>query len=196
LEGLVLEDLIRNVHTLFDDQLSAPPPVLLPAAETTSTSFPSDSFLSAELPQLPGADAIDPTIQRPQLVGVTPTLTQSSFSSLPSDVALDSRLTPSPTTLPAPLLGFPSSSTLVEGMEMNSQEQVTPEVRHTEVMELEAQRNYAPEVVSVPPTFVDEWRLRQSHLPSQPEAAMIPQSPPESVLSSMSDLPLSSVMSL
>jgi hypothetical protein len=196
LEGLVLEDLIRNVHTLFDDQLSAPPPFPLPAAETTSTPFPSGSSLRAELPQPSGVDAIDPTIQRPQLVGVTPTLTQSSFSSLPSDVALDSRLIPSPTTLPAPLLGFPSSSTLVEGMEMNSQEQVTPEVRRTEVVELEAQGSYSPEVMSVPPTFVDEWRLHQSQLPSQPEAAIIPQSPPESVLSSMSDLPLSSVMSL
>jgi hypothetical protein len=103
---------------------------------------------------------------------------------------------PHPTTFPGPFLRLPSSSTLVGGVETNSQEQVTPEVRGTEAVELEAQWNSPPEVVSVPPTFVDEWRLRQSQLPPQPEAATIPQSPPESVLSSTSDLPLSSVMSL
>jgi hypothetical protein len=189
-----LEDLIQNVHTLFDDQPAASPPAPLPVAETTS--FISGSFLSAEFPQLSGADAIDPNIRRVQLVRVIPTLTQSPFSSLPSGVALESRLTPSPTTFPGPFLRLPSSSTLVGGVETNSQEQVTPEVRGTEAVELEAQWNSPPEIVSVPPTFVDEWRLRQSQLPPQPEAATIPQSPPESVLSSTSDLPLSSVMSL
>jgi hypothetical protein len=41
---------------------------------------------------------------------------------------------------------------------------------------------------------VAEWRLRQSRLP--PDALTIPQSPPESVLSSLSDFPLSSATSL
>jgi hypothetical protein len=57
LEGLVLEDLIRNVLTLFDDQPSTSPPIPSPAAETTS-KVPSDSFLSAELSQPPEVDSV------------------------------------------------------------------------------------------------------------------------------------------
>jgi hypothetical protein len=196
-EGLVLEDLIRNAHTLFGDQPSTSPPVPPPAGETTST-FPSGS-LSAELPQPSGIDAIDPTIRRLGLIGVTPALTPSSFSSLPSDAALESRLSTSPTTLPGPVLGLPSSNTLVEGVdsEKNSQEQVTPEVRGTGAVESEALVNSPPsKVESVPPTSVTEWRLRQSQLPPQLGEVTIPQSPPESVLSSSSDLALSSVISL
>jgi hypothetical protein len=197
LEGLVLEDLIRNVHTLFDDQPSVSPPFPSPAAGTTSTSFPSDSLLSPELPQPSGVESINPTIQHLRLVEVVPTLTQSSFSSLPSDVALESRLTPSLSTLPGPPLGLPSSNTLVEGVETSSHGHVIPEVRGTEAVGSEALVNSPPpEDVSVLPMSVAEWRLRQSQLPPHPEAAMIPQSPPESVLSSMSDLALSSVMSL
>jgi len=195
---IVLKDLIRNVHTLFDDQPSTSPPVPSPpaVAETAST-FPSGSFLSAELPQPSEVDAMGPTTRCLGLVGVIPTSTHSSFSSVPSDVALESRLTPSPTALPSPLLGLPSSNTLLEGVETNSQEWVMPEVRGTEAVEPGALVNRPPpEVVSVPPTSVTEWRLCQSQLPPQPEAVTIPRSPPESVLSSTSDLPLSSVMSL
>jgi hypothetical protein len=50
-----------------------------------------------------------------------------------------------------------------------------------------------PEVVAA---FIAEWRLRQSQLPRQPEAVVVPQSPCESVLSSSSDATLSSDMSL
>jgi hypothetical protein len=194
LEGLVLEDLIRNVHTLFDDQPSTSLPVPSPAAETTST-FPSGSFLSTELPRPSEVDAIVGSgTGRPGLVSVTRTLAHSSFSSLPSDVALASRLAPSQT---GPQLGLSSSNILVEGVETNSQEQVTHEVRGTEAMEPEALANRPPpEVVSLPPTSVTEWRLRQSQLPSHPEAVTTPQSPPESVLSCTSDLALSSVTSL
>jgi hypothetical protein len=196
LEGLVLEDLIRNAHTLFDDRPSTSPPVPSPAAETTST-FPSGSLLNAESPHPSEIDTTGPTTRRLGLVGVTPTITQSSSSSLPSDVALESRLESSPTTFTRPLLGLPSSNTLVEGVEMNSQEQVTPEVRGTEAVAPEALVNGPPHVViSVPPTSVTEWRLRQSQLPPRPEAVTTPQSPPESVLSATSDLPLTSIMIL
>ncbi|KAN0139934.1 Rho GTPase activation protein [Lactarius tabidus] len=140
IKSLVLEDLIRNVHTLFDDQPSKSPPVPSPAAETTST-FPSGSLLGAELSQLSEVDVMGPNAQRLGPVGVTPSLTQSSFSSL-------------------------------------------------------SLANSPPEDVSVPPTSVTEWRLRQLQLPLQSEAVTTPQSPPESVLSSLSDLALSSVMSL
>jgi hypothetical protein len=54
-----LEDLIQNVHILFDDQPSTSPPVPSPAAETTST-FPSGSFLGAELSQLSEVDVMGP----------------------------------------------------------------------------------------------------------------------------------------
>jgi hypothetical protein len=193
LEGLVLEDLIRNAYTLFDDQPSTSLPVPSPAAETTST-FPSSSFLGAELSQLSEVDAMGPTARRLGLVGVAPSLTQSSFSSLPSDIALESSLTLSPTTLTGSLLGLPSPNTLVEGAETNLHEQVTPGVRHMAAVELGAFVNRPPpEVVSLSRTSVTEWRLRQSQLPPQPEAVTTPHSPPESVLSSTSDLPLSFV---
>ncbi|KAN0140274.1 hypothetical protein V8E53_002170 [Lactarius tabidus] len=196
IKGLVLEDLIRNVHALFDDQPSTSPPALSPAAETAST-FPSGSLLSAELLQPSEVDAMgSPTVCR-GLVGVAPTFTQSSLSFLHSNVALGTRLTPSPTALPSTRLGLLSSNTPLEGVETSSHGQVIPEVRGTEAVGPEALVNSVPlEDVSVLPTSVTEWQLRQSQLLPQPEAAMIPQSPPESVLSSMSDLALSSVVSL
>ncbi|KAN0140300.1 Rho GTPase activation protein [Lactarius tabidus] len=126
IKGLVLEDLLRNVHTLFDGRPSTSLLVPSPPAETTST-FPSGSFFGVELSQLSKVDVMDPTTLRQGLVGVTPSLTQSSFSSLPSDVALEINLTPSPTTLSGPLPGLPSSNALVGLVETNSQEQVKPE---------------------------------------------------------------------
>ena len=123
LQGLVLEDLIRHVHTLFDDQPSTSPPVPSPAvdaaADTTSSTFPSGSVLDAELPLPSEVDATGTTTRRLRTTGVIPTSSPSSFSSLASDVTLESRLTPSPTALPSPLLG---PNTLVEGVETNSQE--------------------------------------------------------------------------
>ena len=57
-----------------------------------------------------------------------------------------------------------------------------------------------PQEVSAPTTPsgrpVAEWRLHQSRRPPHPDAPTIPPSPPESVLSSMSDFPLSSATSL
>jgi hypothetical protein len=154
-----LEDLIRNVHTLFDDQPSTSLPLPSPAVETT----PSGSFSGAELSQRSEVDAMGPTTRRLGLVGVTPSLTQSSLSSSPSDFVLESSLTQSPTAFPGPL---PSSSTLVEGVERNSQERVTPEVRGMVAVEPEALVNGPPpEVVSLPPTSVTEWQLRKSQLP-------------------------------
>ena len=118
-----MEDLIRNVHTLFDNQPSTSPPVPSPAAEaaaeTTSSTLPSGSVLGVELPQPSEVVDTDSTIRHPGITRATPTSNRSSFSSLPSDVTLESRLTPSPTALPSPLLG---PNTLVEGVETNSQE--------------------------------------------------------------------------
>ncbi len=194
-----MEDLIQNAHTLFDERPSPTPPVPSPdGAEITST-YTYGSFLSPELPQPAEIEAMGSTTRhRPGLVGGIPTSTQSSFSSLPSDAAMESHLTPSPTPLLSPLLGLPSSQTLTEGVETTPQEQVPvviPEASGTKAVETLANSTPA-EVVSVPPTSVAEWRLRQSRLSPHPEAVTIPQSPPESVLSTTSDFPLSSATSL
>jgi len=179
MKTVVMEDLIKNVHTLFDERASMSPPVPSPHVGGSTFAFPSGSILTARLPQPPEADAI----HRSVFIGVTPTSTQSSFTSLPSDTALESRFTPSPTAWPSPPLELPSSNTFVETA---SPEQVTHEVRGTEAF----MNSPPPEVV------VAEWRLRQSQLPPQTGALIIPQSPPESMLSSSSDLPLSSVVNL
>jgi hypothetical protein len=193
LEGLVLLDLIQNVHTLFSDRPSTSPLVPPPTEEPTRI-FPSGSFSGAGLPQSSNVNVMRPITRR---LGHVTTLSQFSFSSLPSDVALESRVTLSPVTFPTPVLGLPSSNTQVEGVETNSQERVTGEVRSTEAVDPEALRNSPPpKGVSVPPTSVTEWRLRQSQLRPHPEAMTIPQSPPESVLSSTSEFPLSSATSL
>jgi hypothetical protein len=191
-----MEDLINNVHTLFDDHLSQvqPPPVSLPdVAKSTSAHTYGSLYLSPELPQRTEIPTIGSTAQG--LVDGILTFTQPSSTSLPSDAAIDSRLTPSPTRLLSPLLGLPSSNTLAKGVETMSQEEVISAVRGAKAVETMASSTPA-EVVSVPPTSVAEWRLRQSQLPPQPEALMIPQSPPETVLSSTSDFPLSSATSL
>ncbi|KAH9024574.1 hypothetical protein EDB85DRAFT_2181507 [Lactarius pseudohatsudake] len=171
---LVLEDLIQNVDALFNERPSPPD-----AAEMTSTQTYGSLFLSPELPQ-----------------SAESTQSSSSFFSSPSDAATESRLTPSPTGLLSPLLGLPSSQTLTEGVETTAQEQAIQEAGGTKAMETLPDSTPA-KVVSVPPTSVAEWRLRQSLLlPPHPEPMTIPQSPPESVLSGTSDFPLSSATSL
>ena len=88
-KGMLLEDFIRNVHTLFDER---------PASQIVPSSHASET---RELPQPSEVDVMGSnTRNRPGIIGMIPTSTPSSFSSLPSDVALESRLTPSPTTLP------------------------------------------------------------------------------------------------
>ncbi len=190
-------DLIQNAHTLFDGRPSPSPPVSSPnVVERTSTFTYGSLFLSPELSQPAEVEAMGSTTRhRPGLVGGILTSTQSSFSSLPSDAAMESRPTTTLTPLLSPLLGLPSSQTLTEGVETTTQEQVVPEARGTKVVETLANSTPA-EVVSVPTTSVAEWRLHQSRLPPQPEAVTIPQSPPESALSSTSDFPLSSATSL
>ncbi|KAF8259142.1 hypothetical protein EI94DRAFT_589570 [Lactarius quietus] len=190
---LVMEDLIQNAHTLFDELPSPSHPVSsFNAAETTTLSTYGSLFLSPELPQPAGVQAMGyGTLHRPERV--LPTSTQSSIS-LPSDSATESRLTPSPTPLLSPLLGLPSST---ERVEMTTQEELIPKTRGPKALETLADRTSA-EVLSVPLTSVaaSEWRLRQSRLPPPPDVLLIPQSPPESARSSMSDFPLSSATSL
>ncbi len=172
-EHLVLEDLIQYSHVLFRDSPSRSPPVppLHDVSETTSPLTYRSLFLSPEIPRSAEVQAKGPTTRHgPGITGGIPTPTRTSFSSLPLGDAEESR----PTALLSPLLGLPSSQTLTEGVETS-----TP-----------------PEVASLQPTSVAEWQLRQSRLSTDPEALTIPQSPPESVLSSASDFPLSSATSL
>ncbi|KAF8269705.1 hypothetical protein EI94DRAFT_1724484 [Lactarius quietus] len=192
-KALVMEDLIQNVHTLFDEHSSQSPPVPLPdMADTTSTLIYGSLFLSPEFQQPADVPVMGSTTQhRPGLVHGIPTSTQSFFSSLPSEATTESRLTSSPTGLLSPLVGHPSSQTLTEGAETTAQE-----ARRAETME--TSESTPVEMVTIPPrtTSVPEWRLRQLRHPPQPEALTIPQSPSESVLSNTSDFPLSEATSL
>ncbi|KAH9165434.1 hypothetical protein EDB89DRAFT_2233423 [Lactarius sanguifluus] len=183
-KGLVLEDLIQNVHTLFDER---PPPPHFPSphmAETTST-YTYGSFLRPELPQLAEVQAMGSTTRHrptPGLVSSTP---------------MESRLAPLPNPLLNPIQGCPSSQTHTEGVETTTQEQVVPETKGTKSVGTLA--NCTPaEVVSVPPISVAErWpRGFQSQLPTHPEVVMVSRSPSDSVLYSTSDFPLSSATSL
>ena len=107
-----------------------------------------------------------------------------------SDASSESRPTPLSIDLLSPLLGLSSSKTLTEGVETTVREGLIPDA--------EPWSNSTPlDVVPLHAlTSVFEWRLNQSRSPPDPDMLRIPQSPPESVLSSMSDFPLSSATSL
>ncbi|KAF8265573.1 hypothetical protein EI94DRAFT_1804224 [Lactarius quietus] len=196
---LVMNDLIQNVQTLFDKRPSPSPPVPSPIiGETTFTHTYGSLFLTPDLPQLAVLETMgSATRQRPGPVDGIHTSPQSFFTSWPSDAPVESRLTPSPHALLSPLLGL-SSNTLKEGVEMNTQEQVISEERGANAVE--SSPNSTPPDDLSPPVLtsasVAEWRLRQSLLPSHPEAMTTPQSPPESVLSGASEIPISSGTSL
>ncbi|KAH9059289.1 hypothetical protein EDB87DRAFT_1622075 [Lactarius vividus] len=171
-KGLVLEDLIQHVETLFDSDEQSPPHSLIPSsgmAEATST------YSSAEA-QAMGSSTIYP----PGLGGI-PTSTQSYFSSSPSDSAMG-HLTP--------------SQTLSEGAGTTTQEQVVPhwQARGTETTET-SPNSTPPGAMPVPSTNVAEW-LRQLQVLPHPEPLTIPQSPPENVLYNASDFSHSSATSL
>jgi len=198
MKDLVMQDLIQNAHTLFEERPSPSPPVPSPhVAETTSIFTYGSLFLSPELSQPAEVELIGSTTQHgPGLVGGVPMSIQTSFSSLLSEAATESRLTP-PTPLLSPLLGFPSSKRPT-GVKTTTQKQVIPEARGTKAVETLAISPVYSEVVSVLPASVAEWRLQvpQSRLAPHPEAPTTPRSPLESVLSSTSDFTLSSATSL
>ncbi len=177
-----MEDLIQNAHTLFDERPSPSPPVPSPhVAKTASTYTYRSLFLSPELPQLAEVHAMGSTTRhRPGLVCGIPSSTQSSFSLLSSDAAMESCLTPSPTPLRRPLPGPPSSLILTEGVETTTQQQIISKARGTKV------------VISPLFTSVAGSRPPQPRLHPHQEALTIPQSPPESVLSSSTDPALAS----
>ncbi|KAI9430909.1 Rho GTPase activation protein [Lactarius indigo] len=101
-KNLVMEDLIQNAHTLFDEH-PPPSPILSPhAVETTSTfTYRDGSLLNSESPRL-----VEPT------TGHLSTSTQSSFSAPPSDTPVE--MGPTPTNL---LTKSPSETSIVTGAE-------------------------------------------------------------------------------
>ncbi|KAH8986368.1 hypothetical protein EDB92DRAFT_1949282 [Lactarius akahatsu] len=165
---LIMEDLIENAHTLFDERT--------PLRVTS----PYGSVLSPELSQ--SAEVGSTTRHRPGFVEGIPTSTQSSFSISHSDTSVEGRLTP--------LLGLSLSQTLKDGTGTTTQEQVIPWARGTQAVETLLDGSPL-EVVSLPPTSATEWWLPHPGLHQRPEAPTIPPSRPESALSSTSDFSLS-----
>ncbi len=102
----------------------------------------------------------------------------------------------------SPLLGFPSSQTLMEDVETAEEDKGTQGAGGTEVVEVLS--NNTPQDVQVNvlspqamPTSVAEWRLQVRQSGEHPQPGLTtPQSPPETVLSSTSDFSLSSATSL
>ncbi|KAH8989319.1 hypothetical protein EDB86DRAFT_1903013 [Lactarius hatsudake] len=159
---LVMEDLIQNVHILFDER---------------AVPSPYGSFLSPELPR--SAEVGSTTRRPPSLVGEIPMSSRSSFSSSHSESPVERRLTP--------LLGLSLSQTLREGVETTTQEQVIPGARGT----VEMLDGSSPEAASLPLTSTAEWWLPHPGLHHHSGTPTIPLSRPESVLSSASDFSLS-----
>ena len=184
-----MEDLIKNAHTLFDETSQSAPLPSSDVAETMS-AYPHGSLvLSPELPH-------STTQHHLGLMGGIPMSSQLSFSTAPSDATTNSHPSPPPITLLNPLMGLSSSRTLAERVETTTQEPVVLKARTRTAVEA-LPNSTPPDAVYIPaPMSVAEWRLHQSRLPPDPEAGTRPQSPPSSVLSSGSDIPLSSATSL
>lgn len=202
-----MKDLIKNVHTLFDEsppQGPQSPLMSSPDVPETMSATTIDSLLSPEFPAATEVQAMSSASQQhPGLVVDIPMLAPLSFPSLLLDAASESEShftpTPSPTPFISPLLRLPSSQTPTEGVDTPTQEQVIPKAREINAVETLPNSILVPPEVSpqAAPSPVAEWRLQvPSQLPLQLEAPIMPQSPTESMLSSTSDCPHSSATSL
>ena len=160
----VMEDLIQNAQTLFDERPYQPPPVpSFDAAETTSADTDGSFFLSPKFPQAAEIQATGSASRhRPGIVDGIHASTQCS--SFPSDGAVVNRFAPPQTALMRPLRGPSSSKVLTERVETTTQEARGTKGKSRALPHLEALR--------------------------------IPQSPPESIVSSTSDFAHSSATSL
>ena len=168
-----MEDLIQNAHTFFDGRPSpsqSPPIPSSDVAETRSTETYGSLFLSPDS-NFSRSSEIQATGSASRhhsgLVGGILASTESSFSLFPSDGAVVNHLTPPQAGLLGPLQGLWSIKRPAEGVETTTQERLT-EARGTKA---------------------------KSPLPHS-EAPTIPQSPPESISSSVSDFANSSATSL
>ena len=167
-----MEDLIRNVQTLFDERPSQPSPVTSNVAEATSTHTYG---LSPGFPQSSETQSTGSTSRhRPGLVDGTHTSTQSSFSTFPcSDGAAVNRFTPLQAALMSPLRGLSLSRMPTEAVQTATQEQPT------KTRDTKGKSRRFP-------------HFRLPHF----EAPRILQSPPEIIASSTSDFVHSSATSL
>ena len=170
-----MEDLIQNAHTLFDK--NPPPSRPFPSpnvAETTSTFIYDSLIMSPELSQLAEVEDLGSTT-RHGTRGILMS-TQSSFSSL----SMEGRFTPQ----------------ITRGAETTTQGQVIPDGRGPNLKAVETLANSTPgEVLSVPPTIVDEWKSQASQvvISTHPKGQVVPR---ETVLSRTSDFARSSATNL
>ncbi|KAH9020709.1 Rho GTPase activation protein [Lactarius hengduanensis] len=165
---LVLEDLIQNAHTLFDERPSPSPSPDL--TETASTFISSSLFLSPELPRSSVVQADDSTTRHRPELGGTPTSSRYSFPTSPSHDFMG-RLTLTASPFLSPLLGLSSSPTLTEGVETTTQDQANSKANGTKPRQLPH-----TEPLTIPLTN--------------------PQCPPEGLLTTTTDCRLSSATSL
>ncbi|KAH9016488.1 hypothetical protein EDB85DRAFT_752611 [Lactarius pseudohatsudake] len=165
---LVLEDLIQNAHTLFDERPSPSPSPDL--TETASTLISSSLFLSPELPRSSVVQADDSTTRHRPELGGTPTSSRYSFPTSPSHDFMG-RLTLTASPFLSPLLGLSSSPTLTEGVETTTQDQANSKANGTKPRQLPH-----TEPLTIPLTN--------------------PQCPPEGLLTTTTDCRLSSATSL
>ncbi|KAH9008445.1 hypothetical protein EDB83DRAFT_530461 [Lactarius deliciosus] len=172
MKSLVLEDLIQNAHTLFDERPSPSPPVPSPdVTETASTLISSSLFLSPELPRSSVVQADESTTRHCPELGGTPTSSQYSFPTSHSHDFMGRPLTLTVSPFLSPLLGLSSSPTLTEGVETTTQDQANFRANDTKPRQLPH-----TEPLTIPLTS--------------------PQCPPEGLLSTTTDDRLSSATSL
>ncbi|SRR6266702_1573190 len=192
-QDLLMEDLIQNAHTLFDEHLSPSPSPPSVRPEETASVLSYSSYWS---PRSAEAQAAGPsTYLRPGPVGTVRASGRSSPSISPNS-SVDHLGGTTPTTLTpllSPLTALSPSQNLAEGMETRTQEQVIPETRGSKAAK--ALPKTPQDVVSWPPTSAEQGIFPSQQRP-YPEALIIPQSPPESVPSSFADQILSSATSL
>ena len=163
-----MEDLIRNAHTLFEERPSQPPPVPSNVAEATSTHTYGSLFLSPGFPQSSEIQAMGSTSRhRPRIDDGIHASSQSS-SAFPSDGVTVNCFAPPQATLTSPLRELSVSKMHTEGVKTTTQERLTK---------------------------AKGTKGKSGVLPHS-DAPTIPQSPPESILSSAPGFPLSSATSL
>jgi hypothetical protein len=184
-----MEDLIQNVHTLFNKHPFPLRPVTpsevvetrpVPSFYSYSLGSSLSRFSSPQLPQFAAVQAPDPTpLHRPGLADSIPTYMRSSLS-FSSGYSAET----SPTALLTPI-SSESSKTLTE-VETTTQERPIAKARSTEAIKTLPNSSLPDVVPLLAPTSVAEWRIHQLRFPPDPEVLMRPQSPPESVPSSIS----------
>ncbi|KAI9433313.1 Rho GTPase activation protein [Lactarius indigo] len=116
LKDSLMEDLIQNAHTLFDEPFSPPPPPSAHAGSRYSTISYSSLFSST-------------LFAEPQAIGPEGSASARSSSTIFLSASSVELSTPPglPNTLPSPLMGFSPLDTPTDGRDTLGPEQVIPE---------------------------------------------------------------------